>query len=99
MSVSQLTKRVRRELTYLDYPAREWTVPRFMDGVPVLDVLVVGAGQSGLGIAFGLRLERIANFRIIDRCQRGFEGPWRSFARMIRFRGSLNCDQRWASTS
>jgi len=86
MSVSQLTKRVRRELTYLDYPAREWTVPRFMDGVPVLDVLVVGAGQSGLGIAFGLRLERIANFRIIDRCQRGFEGPWRNFARMERLR-------------
>ncbi|WFU69256.1 NAD(P)/FAD-dependent oxidoreductase [Bradyrhizobium sp. CB2312] len=86
MSVSQLTKRVRRELTYLDYPAREWTVPRFIDGVKVLDVLIVGAGQSGLGIASGLKLERIVNFRIIDRRQNGFEGPWRSFARMKQLR-------------
>ncbi|WP_439368060.1 NAD(P)-binding domain-containing protein [Bradyrhizobium sp. DASA03120] len=86
MSVSQLTKRVRRELTYLDYPAREWTVPRFKDGAPVLDVLIVGGGQSGLGIAFGLRLERITNFRIIDRRRRGFEGPWRRFARMKQLR-------------
>lgn len=86
MSVSQLTKRVRRELTYLDYPAREWTVPRLIDGVPVLDVLIVGAGQSGLGVGFGLRLERIANVRIIDRRQRGFEGPWRGFARMKHLR-------------
>ncbi|WP_271673176.1 NAD(P)-binding domain-containing protein [Bradyrhizobium sp. CCBAU 51627] len=86
MGVSQLTERVRRELTYLDYPAREWTVPRFKDGVPILDVLIVGGGQSGLGIAFGLRLERITNFRIIDRRPRGFEGPWRSFARMKQLR-------------
>ncbi|UPK31096.1 NAD(P)-binding domain-containing protein [Bradyrhizobium sp. 195] len=86
MSVSQLTKRVRRELTYLDYPARGWTVPRFKDGVLVLDVLIVGGGQSGLGIAFGLRLERIRNFRIIDRRRRGLEGPWRSFARMKQLR-------------
>ncbi|QQO16275.1 NAD(P)/FAD-dependent oxidoreductase [Bradyrhizobium diazoefficiens] len=86
MSVSQLTKRVRRELSYLEYPAREWTIPRFRDGSPVLDVLIVGGGQSGLGIAFGLRLERITNFRIIDRRRRGFEGPWRSFARMKQLR-------------
>lgn len=86
MSVSNLTKRVRRELTYLDYPGREWTVPRFRDGLRTLDVLIVGAGQSGLGIAFGLRLERITNIRIIDRRPRGFEGPWRSFARMKQLR-------------
>lgn len=86
MSVTQLTKRVRRELAYLDYPAREWTVPRFTNGAPVLDVLIAGAGQSGLGIAFGLRLERITNFRIIDRSRRGFEGPWRTFARMKQLR-------------
>jgi len=86
MSITQLSKRVRRELTYLGYPPREWTVPRARDGVPVLDVLIVGGGQSGLGTAFGLKLERITNVRVIDRSPRGFEGPWRRFARMREIR-------------
>src|SRR5712671_4677112 len=86
MSITQLSKRVRHELTYLGYPPRAWTVPRSRDGIPVLDVLIVGGGQSGLGTAFGLKLERITNVRIIDRCPRGFEGPWRRFARMREIR-------------
>src|SRR6476620_5886406 len=86
MSVTQLSKRVRHELTYLGYPPREWTVPRSRDAVPVLDVLIVGGGQSGLGTAFGLKLERLTNIRIIDRSPRGREGPWRRFARMRELR-------------
>jgi FAD-dependent urate hydroxylase len=86
MSVTQLSDRVRRELTYLSYPPREWTVPRSKDGVPVLDVLIVGGGQSGLATAFGLKLERITNIRVIDRSPRGLEGPWRRFARMKELR-------------
>lgn len=86
MSVTQLSDRVRRELTYLSYPPREWTMPRSRDGVPVLDVLIVGGGQSGLGTAFGLKLERITNIRIVDRSPRGREGPWRRFARMRQLR-------------
>jgi FAD-dependent urate hydroxylase len=86
MSITRLSERVRRELTYLGYPPREWTVSRSRDGVPVLDVLIVGGGQSGLGTAFGLKLERITNVRIIDRSPRGFEGPWRRFARMREIR-------------
>src|SRR5262249_42196702 len=82
MSVIQLSDRVRRELTYVSYPPREWTLPRSRDGAKVLDVLIVGAGQSGLATAFGLKLERITNIRIVDRSPRGLEGPWRRFARM-----------------
>jgi FAD-dependent urate hydroxylase len=77
---------VRRELTYLSYPPREWTLPRSRDGAGVLDVLIVGAGQSGLATAFGLKLERITNVRIVDRNPRGLEGPWRRFARMTELR-------------
>ena len=58
--VARLSNRVRRELTYLSYPSRDWTVPRYRDGARVLDVLIVGGGQSGLAIGFGLKLERIA---------------------------------------
>jgi cation diffusion facilitator CzcD-associated flavoprotein CzcO len=82
MSVPRLSDRVRRELTYLSYPSREWTVPRHRDGARVLDVLIVGGGQGGLATAFGLKLERIGNIRIVDRNPRGLEGPWRRFARM-----------------
>jgi cation diffusion facilitator CzcD-associated flavoprotein CzcO len=86
MSVTQLSDRVRRELTYLGYPPREWTVPRYQDGIPALDVLIVGSGQGGLATAFGLKLERITNIRVIDRSPRGLEGPWRRFARMRELR-------------
>jgi len=66
MHVTRLSARVRRELTYLGYPSREWTVPRFRDGARVLDVLIVGGGQSGLAIGFHLRREQITKFRIVD---------------------------------
>jgi cation diffusion facilitator CzcD-associated flavoprotein CzcO len=86
MSVVRLSDRVRRDLTYLSYPSREWTLPRYRDGVRVLDVLIVGGGQAGLATAFGLKLERINNIRIVDRSPRGLEGPWRRFARMPELR-------------
>ena len=86
MSVVRLSDRVRRELTYLSYPSREWVIPRYRDGARVLDVLIVGGGQAGLATAFCLKLEQITNIRIVDRNPRGFEGPWRRFARMPELR-------------
>ena len=86
MSVTQLSDRVRQELTYLSYLSGGWTIPRSRDGARVLDVLIVGGGQAGLATAFGLKLERITNIRIVDRNPRGLEGPWRRFARMTELR-------------
>jgi FAD-dependent urate hydroxylase len=88
MSVGRLNERVRRELTYLSYPSREWTIPRYRDDARVLDVLIVGGGQSGLATAFGLKRECVTNIKIVDRNPRGFEGPWRRFARMAGLRTS-----------
>jgi FAD-dependent urate hydroxylase len=88
MSVVQLSDRVRRELTYLSYPSKEWTVPHYRDGARVVDVLIVGGGQSGLATAFGLKREQVNNIRIVDRNPRGLEGPWRRFARMTGLRTS-----------
>ncbi len=86
MTVARLSERVRRDLAYLTYPSREWTIPRFHDGAPVLDVLIVGGGQAGLATAFALKLEHVNNIRIVDRNPRGLEGPWRRFARMRQLR-------------
>ncbi len=82
MSLAALSKRVRRDLTYLTEPSREWIVPRYREGARAVDVLVVGGGQGGLAVALGLSRERITNVKIVDRNTRGGEGPWRRFARM-----------------
>jgi FAD-dependent urate hydroxylase len=86
MSVDRLSDRVRRELTYLNHPWRDWTIPRYRDSARVLDVLIVGGGQGGLATAFALKREQVPNIRIVDRNPRGFEGPWRRFARMTELR-------------
>lgn len=78
-----LAARVRRDLALIAYPEGEWVPARTTTrGERVLDVLVVGAGQGGQAIAFGLQRERVTNVLAIDRAARGAEGPWRSYARM-----------------
>jgi len=86
MSLAELAQRVRHDLACLSYPAKAWIPSRQRDGTPVLDVLIVGAGQAGLTLAFGLRLEQVTNIRLIDRAPRGAEGPWVTFARMATLR-------------
>ncbi len=77
--LAALRQRVHRELAYVDHPAAPWR-PAGDDGV--LDVLVVGAGQSGLAIAFQLRRDRVTALEVVDRSPVGREGPWRTIARM-----------------
>jgi cation diffusion facilitator CzcD-associated flavoprotein CzcO len=60
-----------------------WLRPRAApDGGEALDVLIVGGGQSGLGVAFGLLRARVTNILVVDRAPRGREGPWLTYARM-----------------
>lgn len=85
--LAELEATAARDLDYLDYPARSWVAPRTQpDGVAVRDVVVVGAGMNGCGIAFGLLRERVTNIAVIDRAPEGREGPWLTFARMRRLR-------------
>jgi cation diffusion facilitator CzcD-associated flavoprotein CzcO len=69
---------VLRDLAMIEAPARPW-VPA-AEGR--LDVVVVGAGLSGLAIAFGVRRQGIERLLVLDAAPRGREGPWRSYARM-----------------
>lgn len=82
-ALDELTRQVHRDLELLDYPRRPWVAPRSSrSGQPVIDVVIVGAGQSGLTAAFGLARERVANVLVIDRNPLDRAGPWLDFARM-----------------
>jgi FAD-dependent urate hydroxylase len=78
---------LRRDLSLLDYPRRDWMPQRATaDGRPVLDVLVVGAGQGGLATAASLMRERVRNILVVDENPPDRAGPWLNFARMVTLR-------------
>ena len=81
--LDSLAARVRDDLARIAHPRMEWLIPHLgPDGAPALDVLVVGAGQSGLGIGVGLLRAQVTNILLVDRAPRDAEGPWLSYARM-----------------
>lgn len=83
MNLDQLEQQARHDLECLNYPPPNWVpLSSGPDGVPLLDVLIVGAGMCGQTAAFALRREGVAGVRVIDRAPRGGEGPWATYARM-----------------
>lgn len=82
-ALATLAAEARRDLERLCVPAANWVPPRVgPDGRPMLDVLVVGGGLCGQTVAFALMRDGIRNIRVIDRAERGAEGPWGTYARM-----------------
>jgi len=82
-SLIDLEARVRDDLARTAHPDADWLVPKQgPDGKPALDVLVVGAGQSGIATAFGLMRSRVTNILVLDKAGQGREGPWLTYARM-----------------
>ncbi|WP_438445018.1 FAD-dependent oxidoreductase [Gorillibacterium sp. sgz5001074] len=86
MSLEALNERVRMDLAYLAYGGPDWMRPLRHPLGHVYDAVIVGGGQSGLGIAFGLLRERISNILVIDENPEGQEGPWETYARMATLR-------------
>ncbi len=81
--LAQLEARVRQDLELIDHPHMAWLEPQpAPNGGTALDVLVVGAGQSGLATAFGLMRSKVNNILVVDKAACGQEGPWRTYARM-----------------
>jgi len=86
-----LEAQARDDLAKTSHPSAPWLEPKpGPDGQPALDVLIVGGGQSGLAIAFGLRRSQVTNILIIDKAEEGKEGPWLSYARMQTLRSPKN---------
>ncbi|KGA98190.1 monooxygenase [Alkalihalobacillus alcalophilus ATCC 27647 = CGMCC 1.3604] len=86
MSLDLLNKRVQQDLSYLNFGGADWLTPTLHFDEHVYDVVIVGGGQSGLAIAFGLLKERISNILVLDENKEGQEGPWVTYARMVTLR-------------
>ncbi len=83
-ALSALTAQARADMAAMAYPARIWMPePAAADRH---NVLVVGGGQSGLGVAFQLARDGVAGVSVIDKAPGGAEGPWRNYARMATLR-------------
>jgi cation diffusion facilitator CzcD-associated flavoprotein CzcO len=81
--LAALEAQVVRDLALIEVPQRAWVPPRSgPDGAAMLDVVVVGAGLSGLSVAFGLRRQGVERVLVIDAAAEGAEGPWVTSARM-----------------
>ena len=65
-ALDALRRQVREQLALLSYPGRDWVRPVVHPGgLPVHDVVIVGAGQAGLGTALALRRDGVANVLVI----------------------------------
>jgi cation diffusion facilitator CzcD-associated flavoprotein CzcO len=78
----ELEADVARDLALIAHPRAPWLKPKTCGGRPVLDVLIIGAGQGAMAVAFALLRDKVANILCIDRAAEGLEGPWMTYARM-----------------
>jgi glycine/D-amino acid oxidase-like deaminating enzyme len=86
MNLADLEADLARQLALIGQGGADWTRPRPHSEGHVYDAVIVGGGQSGLAVAFGLLRERVSNILVIDENPAGFEGPWETYARMITLR-------------
>lgn len=81
--LAALEARLHRDLALLELPGKPWVPPHpAVEGVPVTDIAIIGAGMCGLAAAAALRLLGMDGVRVLDRAPAGQEGPWVTFARM-----------------
>lgn len=76
--LAALRSRAREDIHILEFPKRQFPFKRRAD---VLEVAIVGGGQTGLGTSFGLLRQGIKNTMIFDQNPPGRQGPWRTYAR------------------
>src|SRR5689334_8571127 len=81
--LAELERQIAADLVRIEAAPRAWIPARGgPEGAPVHDVVIIGAGLSGLSIAFGLKRQGVVNVLILDARPEGHEGPWLTCARM-----------------
>lgn len=84
--LEELARRARADLEMLNFATKPWVIPQHHDGVKLPDVVIIGAGQSGLVAGHALKRRGITNFLILDRNPEGYEGVWDTYARNYEIR-------------
>jgi cation diffusion facilitator CzcD-associated flavoprotein CzcO len=82
-AADELQAQTQSALRWLGRDPADWVRPRA--GVDH-NVVIVGGGQSGLSIAYGLKRKGVGRVEVIDRAAPGEAGIWRSIARMHQLR-------------
>jgi cation diffusion facilitator CzcD-associated flavoprotein CzcO len=82
-AAERLEAQTQSALRWIGRDPADWVRPR--SGADH-NVVVVGGGQSGLSIAYGLRRKGVGRVTVIDRAAPGETGIWRTIARMHQLR-------------
>lgn len=78
-----LQKEVDEALKCIQHPNRDWVYPHFtQSGDRILDVAIIGGGQTGLTIAFALQRLSINNIQVFDQNPEDNAGSWIRIGRM-----------------
>ncbi|HJU12618.1 MAG TPA: NAD(P)/FAD-dependent oxidoreductase [Candidatus Binataceae bacterium] len=93
-----LAAAAQRDLELLAYPKEPFPYSR---APGILDAIIVGAGQAGLSIGFGLIRYGIRSIKLVDKRGKGFQGPWRTYARnhVLRTRKDSTGNMEWGLTN
>jgi FAD-dependent urate hydroxylase len=78
-----LAEQTSRAMRWAGNAPADWVRPR--SGVDH-NVVIVGGGQSGLAIAYGLKRKGVGRVEVIDQSDPGQAGIWRTVARMHQLR-------------
>lgn len=82
-AVEALSAQTQRILRWTGPAPADWVRPRA--GIDH-NVVIVGGGQTGLSIAYGLRRNGVGRVQVIDQADPGQAGIWRTIARMRQLR-------------
>lgn len=94
MSHSSLFDKIMREEKLVSYPDNSWPDINSDCFIKTNDItgatisqnikncIIIGAGQSGLAIAYGLKREKIDKVILLDSMGENETGPWSTYARM-----------------
>lgn len=78
-----LSAQTQRALRWAGTMPADWVRPR---GNADHNVVIVGGGQTGISIAYGLRRKGIGKVIVIEQADQGKAGIWRDIARMQQLR-------------
>lgn len=84
--LADLADKARADMDMLSFATKPWVIPRQHDGQDIPDVVIIGAGQSGLVLGHALKRRGVTNIVLLDRNPAGYEGVWDTYARNYEIR-------------